>query len=120
MIWSSHLSGVSLFLSPFFVQRRFKFWISFPKPGADDRGGIWRTLVPPQAPLAADVDFKLLGQRYELTGGEIKSAVFRAAMRAAARARKDAAQPQVRGFLLRGMGWCRRHRRCLAFAQALP
>ena len=29
-------------------RRRFKFWVDFPKPGAEDRGGIWRTLIPPQ------------------------------------------------------------------------
>lgn len=63
--------------------------MEFTKPGSDDRAGIWRTLIPPQAPLSSDVDFKLLGQRYELTGGEIKSAVFRAAMRAASRGHSD-------------------------------
>lgn len=104
LVWGAHLQCLVSPSCSAPVQRRFKFWISFPKPGADDRGGIWRTLVPPQAPLAADVDFKLLGQRYELTGGEIKSAVFRAAMRAAARARKDATQPQVRLFLLASNG----------------
>ena len=49
-------------------RRRFKFWVSFPTPGEKERAAIFRTLIPPQAPLSADVDFNLLGKRYELTG----------------------------------------------------
>ena len=39
-------------------------------------------LVPQEAPIAPDVSFEQLGERYELSGGYIKSAVFRAAVEA--------------------------------------
>ena len=39
-------------------------------------------LIPEAAPLAPDVNFEELGSRFELSGGHIKSAVFRAAVRA--------------------------------------
>ncbi len=41
-------------------------------------------LVPKETPLHEDVDFDRLG-RFEMSGGNIKSAVFRAASRAALR-----------------------------------
>ena len=66
------------------VMRRILFRIHFPEPDADLRTRIWRTLVPQQVPLADDVDFEELGDRFELTGGRIKNAVLRAAYRASA------------------------------------
>ena len=33
-------------------------------------------MIPEEAPLTNDVDFKTLGRKYELSGGNIKSAVF--------------------------------------------
>jgi len=62
--------------------RRFKFILEFPTPNAAARGRLWRLLVPKEAPLHADVDFARLGESYELSGGSIKSAVFRAAVEA--------------------------------------
>jgi len=62
--------------------RRFKFIMEFPTPDAPTRSKLWRMLIPSTAPLAADVDFNELGARFELTGGHIKSAVFRAAVEA--------------------------------------
>ena len=41
-------------------------------------------ILPPEAPLADDVDFTRLAN-YEVTGGSVKSAVFRAASRTALR-----------------------------------
>jgi len=41
-------------------------------------------IIPEEVPLADDVDFEQLA-RFEMTGGNIKSAVFRAASRAALR-----------------------------------
>ena len=62
--------------------RRFKFIMEFPTPDAATRTKLWRMLVPKEAPIAPDVDFNQLGQRFELTGGHVKSAVFRAAVEA--------------------------------------
>ena len=41
-------------------------------------------LIPPETPLSEDVDFERLAQ-FEMSGGDIKSAIFRAASRAALR-----------------------------------
>ena len=41
-------------------------------------------IIPEEAPLSVDVDFEQLAE-FEMTGGSIKSAVFRAASRAALR-----------------------------------
>ena len=41
-------------------------------------------IIPSEAPLADDVDFEQLA-RFEMTGGNIKSAVFKAASRVALR-----------------------------------
>lgn len=41
-------------------------------------------LIPPETPLCDDVDFERLAQ-FDMSGGDIKSAVFRAASRAALR-----------------------------------
>ena len=60
--------------------RRFKFIMEFPTPDAAIRTKLWRMLIPTAAPLAPGVDFDELGSRFELSGGHIKSAVFRAAV----------------------------------------
>ena len=41
--------------------------------------------MPPTAPLGNDIDFEVLGKDLELSGGNIKNAVIRAAYRAAER-----------------------------------
>jgi hypothetical protein len=41
-------------------------------------------MIPEEAPLADGVDFSWLGRDYDLSGGEIKNAVVRAAIQAAA------------------------------------
>jgi AAA+ superfamily predicted ATPase len=64
--------------------RRIRFVVEFPFPDADSRARIWRTLFPPQAPLAADVDFAVLARDYAVAGGNIKNIVVNAAFLAAA------------------------------------
>jgi AAA+ superfamily predicted ATPase len=64
--------------------RRIRFVVEFPFPDADSRAGIWRTMFPPQTPLAADVDFAVLARDYPVTGGNIKNIVLNAAFLAAA------------------------------------
>jgi hypothetical protein len=62
--------------------RRLHSVIAFPGPTVHERGRLWRTLAPPELPLADDVDFETLAEDYALTGGEIRNAVFDAAYRA--------------------------------------
>ena len=56
--------------------------MEFPQPDAATRAKLWRNLIPKAAPLAPEVDFSELGNRFEISGGHIKSAVFRAAVEA--------------------------------------
>ena len=63
-------------------QRRIQFKVSFPFPEADERARIWEALIPPECPTR-DLDFSLLGESYELSGGYIKNAILKAAYRAA-------------------------------------
>lgn len=68
-------------------QRRILFKIDFPSPGPDERARIWRTLIPREAPIEGSIDFGELGFALELTGGQIKNAVLRAAYSACAHRR---------------------------------
>ena len=64
--------------------RRIRFVVEFPFPEADDRRRIWRTLLPPGAPLAEDVDLARLARELPVTGANIKNIVLQAAFLAAA------------------------------------
>jgi SpoVK/Ycf46/Vps4 family AAA+-type ATPase len=62
-------------------------------PGVDEREQIWKVqLHPLKTPLAADVNFRILAERYEVSGGDIKNAVLKAATMAAAEPRDDSAK----------------------------
>jgi hypothetical protein len=63
--------------------RRLDFVIDFPFPEPRDRERLWRGMVPPEAPLAPDVDFALLAQRFKLSGGAIRNCTLAAAFLAA-------------------------------------
>lgn len=64
-------------------QRRINFKIDFPFPDPDQREKIWRTLFPDECPIDDDIDYYLLAENFELSGGYIKNAIVRAAYRAA-------------------------------------
>jgi len=64
--------------------RRLRFLIDFTFPDEAHRLRIWRSLVPPQAPLSPDVDFAQLAREFPLAGGNIKNVVLNAAFLAAA------------------------------------
>jgi hypothetical protein len=59
--------------------RRFHFVLEFPFPDRDSREEIWVRAFPEQAPLADDVDFQFLADRFKFTGGNIKNTILRAA-----------------------------------------
>nr|CCA15809.1 conserved hypothetical protein [Albugo laibachii Nc14] len=65
--------------------RRLKFLVQMRTPNAKLREKLWRGCFPPQAPVASNVDFVTLAERYQLTNREISNAVFRAAASAALR-----------------------------------
>ncbi|MFT3697984.1 MAG: ATP-binding protein [Kofleriaceae bacterium] len=64
-------------------KRRVRFSVGFELPEADERARLWKSMFPPKAPLAANVDWDLLARQFEMAGGYIKKAVLRAALIAA-------------------------------------
>jgi SpoVK/Ycf46/Vps4 family AAA+-type ATPase len=66
------------------LERRIRMHILFEMPGVDEREQIWRVQMHPTlTPLGADVDFRALAERYEVSGGDIRNAVLKAALAAA-------------------------------------
>src|SRR5919201_3424184 len=66
-------------------ERRIRTHILFEMPGVEEREKIWRVQIhPSKTPLADDVDFRALAERYPVSGGDIKNAVLKAAQMAAA------------------------------------
>lgn len=63
--------------------RRFHIVVDFPRPDADGRCALWQRLLPPQAPLAKDLDFVELARAVNLSGGSIRNAALHAAFLAA-------------------------------------
>ena len=71
-------------LDPAF-ERRIRSHVLFEMPGVAERAQIWRVQMHPEhTPLAPDVDFQSLAERYEVSGGDIRNAVLKAALAAAA------------------------------------
>ncbi len=64
--------------------RRLRFVVDFPMPATREREAIWQASFPSTAPLGADVNFKFLARRLELSGGNIQQIAIRAAFSAAA------------------------------------
>jgi SpoVK/Ycf46/Vps4 family AAA+-type ATPase len=66
-------------------ERRLRTHVLFEMPGVEERARIWQLQIhPKKTPLAADVDFRRLAERYVVSGGDIKNAVIKAAAAAAA------------------------------------
>jgi SpoVK/Ycf46/Vps4 family AAA+-type ATPase len=73
-------------------ERRIRTHVLFEMPGEAEREQIWRVqLHPSRTPLAADVDFQVLA-RYEVSGGDIRNAVLKAALAAAAEPAPDSSK----------------------------
>lgn len=66
-------------------ERRIRTHILFEMPDAPARERIWKVqLHDRKTPLAGDVDFKPLAEKYPVPGGDIKNAVLKAAQMASA------------------------------------
>jgi AAA+ superfamily predicted ATPase len=63
--------------------RRMQFLVEFPLPQPLDRERIWRSLLPPNAPVEDDLDFAFLASQFDLAGGHIKNSVLAGAYLAA-------------------------------------
>jgi SpoVK/Ycf46/Vps4 family AAA+-type ATPase len=64
-------------------ERRIRTQVLFQVPDAPARERIWRAQMHPRTPLHRDVDFKALAEQHEVTGGDIRNAVLKAATAAA-------------------------------------
>lgn len=65
-------------------ERRIRTHVLFEMPGPAERARIWHVQLHPQkTPLAPDVDFETLAERYPVSGGDIRTAVLKAATMAA-------------------------------------
>src|SRR5687768_10001810 len=66
-------------------ERRIRTHVLFEMPGVDEREQIWKVQIhPSKTPLADNVNFRVLAERYPVSGGDIKNAVLKAATMAAA------------------------------------
>lgn len=66
-------------------ERRIRAHVRFDMPEVEEREKIWKVQIHPnKTPLAKDVDFRLLAERFAISGGDIKNAVLKAAAAAAA------------------------------------
>ena len=64
-------------------KRRVRFSVGFELPEAPERAKLWKSMFPPQAPLAPHIDWEILSRQFVMAGGYIKKAVLRAALVAA-------------------------------------
>jgi hypothetical protein len=63
--------------------RRLDFVVDFPFPEAEDRRRIWELVIPPEAPVADEVDLDFLATQFKLSGGAIRNCSLAAAFQAA-------------------------------------
>src|SRR5688500_99754 len=73
-------------------ERRIRTHVLFEMPRLAEREAIWRVQMHPRTPLAPDVNFRALAERFEASGGDIHNAVLKAAMAAAAEPGPDSAK----------------------------
>jgi SpoVK/Ycf46/Vps4 family AAA+-type ATPase len=73
-------------------ERRIRTHVLFDMPGPAERERIWRVQLHPRTPLDTDVDFAELARRYDVSGGDIRNAVLKAALAAAAQPGPDSSK----------------------------
>ncbi len=64
-------------------KRRLRFKIAFPFPDKVERAKLWKCMLPEQAEISGEINFKRLADVFEMTGGHIKNAMLRGAFAAA-------------------------------------
>ena len=68
-----HFDGLCILATNRAYDRRISLAIEFKQPNHILRQQIWKSLAPPDLPLDDDVDFAVLANKYELTGGTMKN-----------------------------------------------
>lgn len=85
-------------------ERRIRTHVLFEMPGVVERQRIWRAQIhPTKTPLAPDVDFEALARRFEVSGGDIKNAVLKAAAAASIESGSDESKMIHQRHFERGM-----------------
>ena len=85
-------------------ERRIRTHILFEMPDAAERERIWRVQIHRRkTPLADDVDFRVLAERYPRSGGDIKNAVLKAAQIATTEPGPDADKRIHQRHFVQGM-----------------
>jgi SpoVK/Ycf46/Vps4 family AAA+-type ATPase len=84
-------------------ERRIRTHVLFELPGVDERERIWKVQLHERTPLAGDVDFRALAERFDGSGGDIRNAVLKAALSAAAEPGPDGAKRIRQDHFIRGM-----------------
>jgi hypothetical protein len=64
-------------------KRRLTYRVTFPFPDEEMREQLWKSLLPPEVPVAGTLDFAALARQFRLSGGYIRNATLRAAFLAA-------------------------------------
>ncbi len=77
--------------------RRLDFVLEFPMPEEAERLAIWQRALPPEAPLAGDVELAFLARKFKLAGGHIRNIALTAGFLAAAEGSPIAMKHLVRG-----------------------
>ncbi|NHF58037.1 ATP-binding protein [Flavobacteriaceae bacterium TP-CH-4] len=65
--------------------RRFHNVIHFPLPGVKERFKLWTQSTPSNMKAHADIDWKIIAEKYDITGAEIVNVMYYATLRAYAR-----------------------------------
>ncbi len=65
-------------------KRRLRFRILLPLPSERERVKMWQAMLPKDTPVERSLDFAAIASEFDLSGGAIKNAVVRAALRALA------------------------------------
>jgi SpoVK/Ycf46/Vps4 family AAA+-type ATPase len=85
-------------------ERRIRTHILFEMPNAAERERIWRVqLHARKTPLADDVDFRELAERFPRSGGDIKNAVLKAAQIATTEPGPDSSKRIHQRHFIQGM-----------------
>jgi SpoVK/Ycf46/Vps4 family AAA+-type ATPase len=85
-------------------ERRIRTHVLFEMPGPAEREQIWRVQMhPSRTPLAEDVDLRALAEKYPVSGGDIRNAVLKAALAAAAERGPDSAKRIHQRHLVAGI-----------------
>jgi len=85
-------------------ERRIRTHVLFEMPGVEERIAIWKLQIhPSKTPLADDVDFRQLSERFVAAGGDIKNAVIKAAAAAATEPGPDYAKKIAQRHFERAM-----------------